>query len=108
MVFEGVTEEDNPFRLRFRTEVRDEMENDDEEDDDDTDTSQSQHPFIDFNQGWRQWEIFLPRSRNGIHRDGESVLKFNSTGRSTSSFLKNCQSVDVNPPEMPISVQLIS
>ncbi|GBM90602.1 hypothetical protein AVEN_264672-1 [Araneus ventricosus] len=35
MVFEGVTEEDNPFRL----EITDEMEHDDEEDD--ADTSQS-------------------------------------------------------------------
>ncbi|GBM02451.1 hypothetical protein AVEN_76500-1 [Araneus ventricosus] len=42
MVFAGITEEDNPFRLRFRTEITDEMENDDEKDaDDDTDPSQS-------------------------------------------------------------------
>ncbi|GBM04014.1 hypothetical protein AVEN_166139-1 [Araneus ventricosus] len=37
MVFEGVTEEDNPFRLGFWTETTNEMENGDEEDDD-TDT----------------------------------------------------------------------
>ncbi|GBN94876.1 hypothetical protein AVEN_217438-1 [Araneus ventricosus] len=45
MVFEEVTEEDNPFRLRFGTEITEGMENDDEEDDD-TDTSQSVSTLI--------------------------------------------------------------
>ncbi|GBN44976.1 hypothetical protein AVEN_140414-1 [Araneus ventricosus] len=85
VVFEVVTEEDNPFRLRFLSRIKDEMGNDDEEDDD-TDTSQfswtslcrlqsgvapvgrvgGQGPLSGMLAPPPVRKIFVPRSRNGV------------------------------------------
>ncbi|GBO32346.1 hypothetical protein AVEN_214690-1 [Araneus ventricosus] len=61
-LFEGVAEEDNSFRLRFLSEIPDEMENDDEKDDDDDDTDTQQYLSTSI-QGSRQWE-----TRSGMLR----------------------------------------